>query len=239
MSHGHDDFENEPVPGLPKRLPPGENILWQGAPTWKALARRALHVRTLSIYATIMVVWRGTATVYDGGTFGEGLVAAGILAAVTGTAIAILTGIAYLYAKGTVYTITNRRLVLRFGIALPITIQIPFTKIGSAGLRMHGDGTGDIPVEVIDKTRISYLIMWPNVRPWRVGKPQPMLRNLNDATEAAEILSGALAAAVATEEPATATETTVETALPRETAIPARKTGKRSDQSGLLAGAAG
>lgn len=235
MSHGHDDFENEPVPGLPKRLPPGENILWQGAPAWKSLARHALHVRTLSIYATIMVAWRGSATVYDGGTIGEGLIAAGILAAVIGTAIAILAGIAYLYAKGTVYTITNRRLVLRFGIALPITIQIPFTKIGAAGLRLHRDGTGDIPVEVIDKTRISYLIMWPNVRPWRVGKPQPMLRCLSDADAAAEILSNALTASIASEAP----ETTAATSRPPATSIPARKSGKRADQPGLLAGAAG
>ena len=235
MSHGHDDFENEPVPGLPKHLPAGEHILWQGAPAWKSLARYALHVRTLSIYASIMVLWRGVATVYDGGTIGEGLIAAGILAGVIGTAIAILAGIAYLYAKTTIYTVTNRRLVMRFGIALPITIQIPYTRIGGAGLRLHRDGSGDIPVEVNDKTRISYLILWPNVRPWRVGNPQPMLRNLKEPAKAAEILSGALLASLATEEP----EVAAETARTPGVARPDRKTGRKSEQPGLFAGAAG
>lgn len=235
MSQGHDDFENEPVPGLPKHLPAGEHILWQGAPAWKPLARHALHVRTLSIYASIMVLWRGVATVYDGGTIGEGLIAAGILAVVTGTAIAILAGIAYLYARSTIYTVTNRRVVMRFGIALPITIQIPFTRIGSAGLRLHRDGSGDIPVEVKDKARISYLILWPNVRPWRVGNPQPMLRNLKDPAKAAEILSSALQESLAAEEP----EAAGAAARTPDVARPDRKAGRQTEQPGLFAGAAG
>ena len=28
----HDDFQIEPVPGLPERPPEGERILWQGRP---------------------------------------------------------------------------------------------------------------------------------------------------------------------------------------------------------------
>jgi len=33
------EYEYEPVPGLPQRLPQGERILWQGAPDWQTLAR--------------------------------------------------------------------------------------------------------------------------------------------------------------------------------------------------------
>ena len=32
------DYEFEPVPGLPEELPPGEMLLWQGAPDWKTIA---------------------------------------------------------------------------------------------------------------------------------------------------------------------------------------------------------
>jgi hypothetical protein len=33
MPHDHDDFQTEPVRGLPENLPEGEHILWQGHPT--------------------------------------------------------------------------------------------------------------------------------------------------------------------------------------------------------------
>ena len=32
MSKDHDDFDFEPVRGLPQVLPKGERMLWQGAP---------------------------------------------------------------------------------------------------------------------------------------------------------------------------------------------------------------
>ncbi len=32
-------------PACPQALPAGERMLWQGAPSWRALARRSLHVR--------------------------------------------------------------------------------------------------------------------------------------------------------------------------------------------------
>jgi hypothetical protein len=41
--------------------------------------------------------------------------------------------------------------------------------------------------------RISYLWMWPHVRPWRYAHPQPALRNLPDADRAGQILSLAFA----------------------------------------------
>ena len=35
MSEHHDDFDFEPVRGLPQVLPEGERLLWQGAPRWQ------------------------------------------------------------------------------------------------------------------------------------------------------------------------------------------------------------
>ena len=235
MSHGHDDFATEPVPGLPERLPDGERVLWRGAPTWKSLAKRALHVRSLSIYAAILVGWRDITTVYDGGTIVEGLIASGILAAVTGGAIAVLALLAYFYARDTIYTVTNKRVVIRFGIALPMTVQIPFTQIDGAGLKSHRDGSGDIPLEITDRSRVPYLIMWPNVRPWRIRRPQPMLRCIPDPDVAARILSEALAASLA--------ETVAETAPVATASRPAaaQPSGRkpRIREADALASAAG
>ncbi len=46
------DFSN----GLPGQLPPGETILWQGAPHWRALARDAFHVRGVAVYFALLAV---------------------------------------------------------------------------------------------------------------------------------------------------------------------------------------
>ena len=49
------EYENEPIPGLPGRLPPGERILWQGSPEWRALARTAFHTRLVAGYFAALV----------------------------------------------------------------------------------------------------------------------------------------------------------------------------------------
>ena len=36
-------------------LPAGEVVLWQGAPSFRSLVRRALHLRTLGIYFAALV----------------------------------------------------------------------------------------------------------------------------------------------------------------------------------------
>ncbi len=205
MTHDHDDFETEPVRGLPQRLPPGEEILWQGTPHWRTLARRAMRLRPLALYAAVFVIWRGVTAVYDGGAVMDGLIGAALLASVFALALGLLASIAYFSARETVYTITNKRLVMRFGVALTMTVQIPFTKIASAGLRTYGDGTGDIPVSLIETERVSYVVMWPHVRPWRIRRPEPMLRCIKDAAAVADILAQALQTDLAeTDKPADA-----------------------------------
>ena len=60
------EYETEPVRGLPERLPAGETILWQGAPRWGALARRAFHVRKIALYFAILLAWLVYADIADG-----------------------------------------------------------------------------------------------------------------------------------------------------------------------------
>ena len=197
------ECEVEPVRGLPERLPKGESMLWQGAPEWKAFARDALHVRKFAVYFGLLTVWNGASTLLAGHT----LAAAGISASwglgLGVGACLLLTLFAWLTGRATVYTITSKRLVMRFGIALPMTVNYPFALVDAAGLRLHADGTGEIPLAMRKGSRLSYLIMWPHARPWRIGKPEPMLRSVPDADNVARILGRALAAAA--EQPATAT----------------------------------
>ena len=44
------EHEWEAAPGLPSDLPPGERVVWQGAPDWKRLAIHAFHVRKVALH---------------------------------------------------------------------------------------------------------------------------------------------------------------------------------------------
>ena len=57
----HDDFQTEPLPGLPELPPAGELILWQGKPDWRALATQALNVKWVAGYFGLLAAWRGIA----------------------------------------------------------------------------------------------------------------------------------------------------------------------------------
>jgi hypothetical protein len=181
--------------GLPAPLPPGERLLWQGAPRWGALARRAFHVRKLAIYCAVLLAWRVVADLSDGQSPASAALGALWLTPLVLGAVGIPALLAWLFSRTTVYTITSRRVVLRSGVALPMTLNIPFRLVGSAALKTYRDGTGDIPLALAGPDRIGYLHLWPNVRPWRVARAEPMLRAVPDAARVAGILAQALAAA--------------------------------------------
>lgn len=188
----HDD---EPVPGLPGPLPAGEAILWQGAPAWGGLARRALHLRGLAAYFVLLALWRGAALTADGATAVETMLGALFIVALGAVPIGLLVGFAALSARSTLYTITTRRIVVRTGVALPMTVNIPFALIGSAGVAKHGDGTGDIALRIMPPHRISWLALWPHTRSWRFTRPEPTLRAVAEPDAVAQLLGRALASA--------------------------------------------
>jgi hypothetical protein len=188
------EYDYEPIPGLPAKLPPGETILWQGSPNWEVLARRALRVRIVGVYFVALVAWGISGHISAGTPPMETAVSALRLAALGVAALALLTLFAWLVARTTIYTITTRRVVIRFGIALPITIQIAFPMIDAAGLRVWSDGAGEIALALRPGQRIAYLVMWPHTRPWKLTKAEPTLRSVPNAADVAQILGRALAA---------------------------------------------
>jgi len=190
----HDDFAFEPIPGLPARPPEGEAILWQASPDWRGLAWRAFHLREVTFYFAALVAAQPVLALLQGTAVSATLLPMTWVALAGFLAIGILGMLAWLSARGTVYTITSRRLVLRFGIALPMTINLPFAVIAEAGLRLRRGGRGDLPIGLAAGERVSYIVLWPHARPWRMGRPEPMLRELPEAASVADILARALAA---------------------------------------------
>lgn len=189
------EHEYEPIKGLPDTLPQGERMLWQGAPTWWPLAARALHVRLVLGYFALLLVWSIGVDLYAGVSLVDAALTASKLVPVACLAAGVLALYAWLAHRSTVYTITNRRVVMRYGVALPITVNLPFALIEAADLKVYRDGTGDIPLKLREDERVSYFLLWPNVRPWRTAKPQPMLRSVSDADTVAAVLGTALAEA--------------------------------------------
>ena len=186
------EHEDEPIRGLPERLPHGERILWQGSPEWRGLALRALHVRTVLAYFALVFLWSVFAAISEGATVGAALLLSARLVPLALAAAGILALYAYLAHRTTVYTITNRRIVMRFGVALPMTLNLPFAVIQNAALRSYRDGTGDLPLQISGDDRVAYFALWPHARPWRLANPQPMLRSVASASQVAAILSTAL-----------------------------------------------
>jgi hypothetical protein len=191
------EHDAEPIWGLPERPPVGELVLWQGAPDWRRLARDAFHHRKLSFYLGALWVWSFVAAIpftLDSATS---------VARNAGLALAALGLVAlyaWLTARTTAYTITNQRVVMRIGIALPSTINLPFAQVDGANLRVNADGTGDLTLALRNRQRVGYLLIWPHARPWRLTRPEPSLRSIPDAGRVAQILSRALAASA--EQPA-------------------------------------
>jgi hypothetical protein len=180
---------------LPGPFPAGETLLWRGQPQWRGLALRAFRVRQVAIYFALLAVWRVSSDI----AAGDGIVAVAMtifwLLVPCCVACGVLLLLAWLSSATTRYTITSRRIIMQFGVALPMTLNIPFRIIGAAALRSYADGSGDIPLTISGDDRVAYLMLWPHVRPWRAARAEPMLRSVDDAKHVSEILARAVVAA--------------------------------------------
>jgi hypothetical protein len=181
---------------LPEPLPAGESVVWIGRPEWRGLALRAFHVRMVAIYFSLLAVWRIASGLSDGESIIAAMLATMWVIIPGVAACGLLALLAWLSARSTRYIITTRRIVMQFGVALPMTLNVPYSVVGSAALKCYSDGTGDIPLATTGGDRIAYLLLWPHARPWRTAHAEPMLRSVADAKRVAEILSRALAGEV-------------------------------------------
>lgn len=185
----HDDFEREPIPGLPALLPAGEEIKWQGAPDRHAIAKHVLHRNKIAAYFAIVAVWKLATTLYDGGTILAAATNAGIMVGLGIIVMAIIWLFARAVERTTVYTITNKRVVMRFGVAIPVTFNYPFKQIVSADVQAVENNTGTIALSMKEHTKISWAILWPHARPWRFAKPEPAMRLIRDVESVSQVLS--------------------------------------------------
>ena len=185
-----DDFAFEPIRGLPERPPEGEVILWQGQPNWLRLTVESLNVWWILGYFIFLFVWRFISVSELMPLNQAVLVSLPFLAlAMIVTLLLMLVG--YIQAKATVYTITNKRVVMRIGAALTVTLNLPFTEIENAAIASSSKNFGSIAIDTKQDAKFSFLVLWPHARAWHFKMPQPSLKCIPNAAEVAEILSNA------------------------------------------------
>jgi hypothetical protein len=189
------EHEYEPQYGLPERLPADEQVLWQGAPALAPMMRHVFHLRALAVYFVLMLALRAVAIWPEIQGMGDLLVQLAWAVALAGLGWGMVAVLARMTCRSAVYTITNKRVVLRVGVVLSVTFNLPLRSIASADLRPLHEGYGDIALKLAGDVRIGYVHLWPHARPWRIGAPEPMLRCLPQAQEAARVLTSAWAQA--------------------------------------------
>jgi hypothetical protein len=189
-SRGH-EHEFEPEYGLPEALPQDERILWQGSPDFATVARRIFHVRKVALYFALLLALRAANTLGDGGSWLDALGSIALLSFLAVMGWTALAGLAWATARTAVYTLTDKRLVMRIGVALTLTFNLPLRAMRSAALRQQDGDCADIVIELATEDRIAWLHLWPHVRPWKLAQPQPMLRAVPDAARVAGLLTQA------------------------------------------------
>ncbi len=163
------------------RLAPGEEIVWRKSPSWAGIARDVFHIRGLAAYFGLLFALDA----YQ--AWGKGLpVAKAVhdsvpLLFITVLTLAFVGAIAWFSSRTTRYTITDRRVILNYGIAMPATLSLPFAQIVTTSVSVNRDHTGDIALALRDSNHMPFLKLWPLARPWYVTKPQPMLRRVPQA----------------------------------------------------------
>lgn len=189
--------EFEAAPGLPEALPAGERILWQGSPDAGRMALRVFHLRKVAVYFAVLIglqAWHLAESLPDPVQRLRALVPAFALALL---GLGLLGLWSWMCARTTLYTLTDRRVVLRIGIVLTLTFNLPLRELAGASLRADPQGCGDLPLSLVPQARIAWVHLWPHARPWTYARAEPTLRCIPDAARVAGLLTQAWQAAQA------------------------------------------
>jgi Bacterial PH domain len=178
------------VRGVAEALPPGERVLWEGAPAPRAIARHLLFVRPLAAYFAAMVGWWVVANIGRTGLAAFWLPIA-LQLTLVGLVLGGIVALAHGIAGSTTYAITDRRIVMRLGVVFNLTVNIPLKYVVSAQAKRFADGTGQIALQLDAKEKLAWIVLFPHVRPWRFSTPEPLLRGLTDPDQVGAILRAA------------------------------------------------
>lgn len=191
----HDEYDpGEPVPGLPEMLPEGEVILWQGAPSALAMARKGFHGTLVAIYFGVLAASSAISSLMAGSAPVPAMLSGAHFILIGAVALGIIALLGYAVHRTTLYTITTKRVVMRFGMALPMTLNIPFRQIAAADVKLFANGSGDVAFTPKSGLPVTYVHLWPHARGFKFANPQPTLRCVPNAKRVCDMLTKAIIA---------------------------------------------
>jgi hypothetical protein len=186
------------IRGVAHALPPGERLLWQGEPVPGLVARHVFHRWLVIGYFAVMIGWwfaRTLGTVEMDAFLPMLGMRLGLAVIVIGT----VEFLARVVARTSVYAITSKRLVLKLGMVLPMSINLPFKLVQNAAVGRFRDGSGQIALTLVPGNRLAYIALWPHCKVFKINQPEPVLRGLADPEAVAAILRDAVLADAAAE----------------------------------------
>ncbi|WP_353138022.1 photosynthetic complex putative assembly protein PuhB [Limnohabitans sp.] len=187
---GH-EYEFEPQFGLPERLPSDEFIVWQGSPDVAALASSAFHIKKLAIYFALLIIACAWPALEEGASVMAVLLSVKWIAPLALVGLGSVWMLAFMTSRTTVYTLTNKRVVMRLGIVFTVSFNLPLKQVAAADVGLLKGGFGDITLALKGSDRIAWVHLWPSVRPWRLTKPEPTLRAIPQVQMVSEKLRDA------------------------------------------------
>ena len=191
---GGPEHEIEPVPGLPGRLPDGEYIVWQGQPVFKIVMTRLLRARWIAFYFAIAALWSVAVGLNNSEGAWQLLGRLSFIAVATIVVFGLMALYARAVAKTSLYTLTNQRVVMRVGIALSASFNLPFKQISGADFRVGSDNAGDVALTLKSGHGLSGSVFFPHQRGGLWRKLSPQMICLPNAKEVAEKLAQQLRA---------------------------------------------
>jgi hypothetical protein len=155
------------------------------------MAKHVFRLQWLGLYFAVLLIWQLISVAGSEGGLATGWNSVALAFALAVIGLGLVGLMAYWSASEALYTLTNRRIVMRVGIVLTVTFNLPYKTLGSAGLKLYKDGTGEIPIQISTEDKIAYFHLWPHARPWRLATPEPMMRCVPEAKKVAAILTEA------------------------------------------------
>ncbi len=202
------------------QLAPGELVVWRGRPTLGGIARDIFHLRAGCAYVAALLAldaYQAWAKHIPTLTALHNSVPLFLALAV---AFGLFAALAYLTARTTRYVITSRRVIMHYGMALPVTLSLPYPQIVGASIEVDGDHSGKIALRLRADNHMPYLKLYPFARAWTLARPEPMLRAVPQVAVVAGLLTRALQAAQQTRLAGRACEQEIATTEPqRATAL--------------------
>ena len=177
------------------QLAPGELVVWQGGPTLKGIACDIFHLRAALVYIAALVALDGYQAWAKHIPALKALHNSVPLFLGLGLATGIFATLAYMTARTTRYMITNRRVIMKYGMAMPVTLSLPYRQIVGASVEVDADHTGKIALLLRADNHMPYLKLYPFARAWMLARPEPMLRAVPHVALVAGLLTRALQAA--------------------------------------------